>query len=326
MQYVFIFILSTSIYLVSSANFKFDDNTLSYEFLRPYPAGKPFGASPNIALPLFNKYTNYDNPYFFYPMNVVNETGSLHLEYTRYAQNFELGLQKGHIFRISNPRTRFSVLQPLGGCPGRVKTSVTSLANKCTAASNAGFFDVATGGCLGNLITDGVFVQSSDKLNINFGTTKDGQYILGYITEPELLKIKGYLNNLVSGAIWLVRNGNIFVNQSRDIEGVSEDFITLKAPRMAVGFDISGNLLLVDVDGDEPTKGGLDLYEFSSFLLNMGIYNAVNIDGGGSTTVVKDTNTINFPSDPCKQPLFTNVIERCERTVTTILCVHEARN
>jgi len=325
-RFIYIFLVSIFFVCTVVSRQKYNDNEyLSYKNLRPY-VNRPFRANPDTAISIYQKYTQNEETYFFYPMNVVNETRPLNLEYTRYAQNFENGLQKGHIFRVTNPRLRFSVLQPLGGCPGRVKTSVTARASSCVAASNAGFFDVPTGACIGNLITDGEFVQASDRLNVNIGTTKDGQYVIGYITEPELMKIQKYLSNLVQVIIWLIRNGQIFVNESRDIEEVYEEFLTLKAPRAAVGFDVAGNLLMIEVDGDEPTNGGLSLYDFASFLMSMKVYNAINIDGGGSTTLVKNYNIINFPSDKCGAPLFSNITERCERTVTTILCVHEEKS
>jgi hypothetical protein len=51
-------------------------------------------------------------------------------------------------------------------------------------------------------------------------------------------------------------------------------------PRTAVAVDTAGNLLLVTVD-----KPGLTLPGFANFLVTLGAADAMNLDGGGSTTM-----------------------------------------
>lgn len=41
----------------------------------------------------------------------------------------------------------------------------------------------------------------------------------------------------------------------------------------------------------------MDMYEFASLLISMGLVNAVNLDGGGSTTMVVNGSLVNYPSD-----------------------------
>ena len=40
-----------------------------------------------------------------------------------------------------------------------------------------------------------------------------------------------------------------------------------------------------------------NLYEFAEVLINHGVVNAINLDGGGSNTLVKDGVLINYPTD-----------------------------
>ena len=56
-------------------------------------------------------------------------------------------------------------------------------------------------------------------------------------------------------------------------------FVTMAAPRTALAFDSLGRLLVVAVDGDEPTDKGLSLYQFADLLIEYGAVNAVNTDG-----------------------------------------------
>ena len=42
------------------------------------------------------------------------------------------------------------------------------------------------------------------------------------------------------------------------------------------------------IDG-QSWVSGIDLYTLSTQLIELGVVNAINIDGGGSTTMVKDT-------------------------------------
>lgn len=56
----------------------------------------------------------------------------------------------------------------------------------------------------------------------------------------------------------------------------------------AAGLDATGfTLFLVVVDGDQaPYSNGIDQIRLASLLLDMGAYNAIRLDGGGSTTMV----------------------------------------
>ena len=59
-------------------------------------------------------------------------------------------------------------------------------------------------------------------------------------------------------------------------------------PRTAAGIDASGNLLLVTVDGRSETSGGLLMTDLVDLMRSMGAVDAINLDGGGSTTMAVD--------------------------------------
>jgi exopolysaccharide biosynthesis protein len=54
---------------------------------------------------------------------------------------------------------------------------------------------------------------------------------------------------------------------------------------------------LVTVDGRSESASGVSLVELAGIMLNLGAYEAMNFDGGGSTAMVVDGKLVNSPSD-----------------------------
>jgi hypothetical protein len=78
-----------------------------------------------------------------------------------------------------------------------------------------------------------------------------------------------------------------------------------RAPRSAAGVDPGGrHMWLVTVDGRQADSIGATLRELAALLQKMGVHDAVNLDGGGSSTLVYRTTgagevtVVNDPSDP----------------------------
>jgi len=77
-----------------------------------------------------------------------------------------------------------------------------------------------------------------------------------------------------------------------------------QAPRSAVGVTQDGKtLILMAIDGRRPNWGlGVTLKQLSQEMIRQGAYYAINLDGGGSTSLVKKTSNgyyqvLNRPSD-----------------------------
>lgn len=80
-------------------------------------------------------------------------------------------------------------------------------------------------------------------------------------------------------------------------ESISEVFFLARHPRTAVGVRADGTLLLVAVDGRRPTESvGMSLSELTDLMLELGCVSALNLDGGGSTTMVVEERIVNRPS------------------------------
>uniref|UniRef100_A0A8B9R3M7 N-acetylglucosamine-1-phosphodiester alpha-N-acetylglucosaminidase n=1 Tax=Anas platyrhynchos TaxID=8839 RepID=A0A8B9R3M7_ANAPL len=236
----------------------------------------------------------------------------------------------GHFTFVRNPRRTFSVLEPggEGGCQARRRAPVeeTARLGGCLVAQNGGYFDMETGECLGNVVSDGRLVRNAHGLqNAQFGIRKDGTMVFGYLSEEDVLDQENPFIQLVSGVVWLLRDGEVYVGQSQKAEcdetqttGTFEKFINVISARTAVGHNSQGQLVLVHVDGQTETRG-LNLWEMADFLKQQGIINAINLDGGGSATLVLNGTLASYPSEHCS---FDNMW-RCPRSISTIMCIHE---
>lgn len=68
-------------------------------------------------------------------------------------------------------------------------------------------------------------------------------------------------------------------------------------PRSAAGVTAEGRLVLLTADGRESTSAGLTLAETAEQLRAAGAVDGVNLDGGGSSTLVYRGQVVNNPSD-----------------------------
>ncbi|XP_046521230.1 N-acetylglucosamine-1-phosphodiester alpha-N-acetylglucosaminidase isoform X2 [Equus quagga] len=237
----------------------------------------------------------------------------------------------GHLTRAADPLRTFSVLEPggPGGCAARRRATVeqTARAAGCSVAQNGGFFRMNTGECLGNVVSDGRRVSSAGGLqNAQFGIRRDGTLVTGYLSEEEVLDTENPFVQLVSGVVWLIRNGSVYVNESQATEcdetqetGSFSKFVNVMSARTALGHDRKGQLVLFHADGQTEQRG-VNLWEMAEFLLKQDVVNAINLDGGGSATFVLNGTLASYPSDHCQDNMW-----RCARHVSTVVCLHEPR-
>jgi exopolysaccharide biosynthesis protein len=104
----------------------------------------------------------------------------------------------------------------------------------------------------------------------------------------------------VGGHPMLVRAGEVVA----DVDTVGNAGFRGPNPRTAVGLAAGGRrLLLVTVDGRQPNHSvGISLRDLAELMRELGATDALNLDGGGSTTmVVTDSagalRVVNRPSD-----------------------------
>ena len=94
----------------------------------------------------------------------------------------------------------------------------------------------------------------------------------------------------------LLRQGAVVLEEQ--VESYAPSFLTDRAPRTAIGWQADGTILLVVVDGRQPQWSvGMTLAELAELMRDLGCQEALNLDGGGSTTMVVRDRVVNRPSD-----------------------------
>jgi hypothetical protein len=103
----------------------------------------------------------------------------------------------------------------------------------------------------------------------------------------------------------LVRNGRRWLQPS------TASHLVTTHPRTFAGVLGDGTLFHATVDGRERNLGrsvGMPLAEAATFFLALGAHEAINMDGGGSTTFVRGGRVVNRPSDGHERPVTTAVV------------------
>ncbi len=149
---------------------------------------------------------------------------------------------------------------------------------------------IHTDGHGNNTIPDSGLVLSGHGISADF--LKD--YVTVGDTLGVLLKFAGCekrIKELVGG------NPVIITNRSATVPGGS--FSSDRHPRTAVGFSQDSTVLyMFVVDGRQTGFSvGMSLYELADYMLEWGVYNGINLDGGGSSAMVVRNEVKNSPSD-----------------------------
>ncbi|HAI52891.1 MAG: phosphodiester glycosidase family protein [Limnochordia bacterium] len=103
-------------------------------------------------------------------------------------------------------------------------------------------------------------------------------------------------SQIIGGGPRLVRAGVLDITGEE--EAFKDDILKGRAPRTAIGITADDKLLLVTVNGRQPNVSvGMTLDELGNLLIELGALEAMNLDGGGSTTMVIRNLVLNLPSD-----------------------------
>ena len=69
------------------------------------------------------------------------------------------------------------------------------------------------------------------------------------------------------------------------------------------------SIKFITIDGRSSKAQGMSLPELQEYLKSLGCIDAINMDGGGSTTMwIKDKGVVNFPSDKSGERPVSNTI------------------
>ncbi|MEN7549890.1 phosphodiester glycosidase family protein [Rapidithrix thailandica] len=221
----------------------------------------------------------------------------------------EVNLKKRKVKLVYNPEEN-------------VITSQMAKETEAIAAVNAGFFDMRNGGSVTYIKVDGKILdkdtvgkwQPHDHLNGALLIDQNNAVSVAqqekdhrnYNQNPNLRQV------LVTGPV-LIDDA-----QLQNLENPSK-FVQNRHPRTCA-CTVKNKLYLITIDGRAEEASGMTLPELQKLLVALGCNEAINLDGGGSTTMwIKDqpdNGVVNMPSDNKKFD------HRGERKVSNILIVH----
>ncbi|HEX9774311.1 MAG TPA: phosphodiester glycosidase family protein [Actinomycetota bacterium] len=121
----------------------------------------------------------------------------------------------------------------------------------------------------------------------------------GAISRQVLLRLESNPKawDAVGGRPVIVRNGRSVVGRRGGA------FARGRHPRTLLGRTRDGSILMATVDGRQPGRSGMSLAEAARLMVRLGADEAINLDGGGSTTFVLRGRVRNKPSDGRERPV-----------------------
>lgn len=137
---------------------------------------------------------------------------------------------------------------------------------------------------------DGMVLSMANAVTRKTASVKVGDTItLRAACDPDMTGTRA----AVSGSPTLLADGRLLTNPS----------VTDRAPRTAVGL-AGGKVWFVVVDGRRPTTAvGMSLHELAELMKQLGCADALNLDGGGSSTLWFEGKVVNSPSDGSPRPV-----------------------
>jgi exopolysaccharide biosynthesis protein len=103
---------------------------------------------------------------------------------------------------------------------------------------------------------------------------------------------------IIGGWPRILRDGVSIAADAATLEGTISRNAEMRHPRTSVGFSRdSSTLFIFTVDGRSQTSVGMTLIELADVMRRLGAWQAMNFDGGGSTTMVIDGTVMNVPTD-----------------------------
>jgi exopolysaccharide biosynthesis protein len=183
-----------------------------------------------------------------------------------------------------------------------VRTSDMASRGTALAAVNAGFFNMQKGGSVSLLKVDGNIVNASDPKHVaDKSFILKGALVLGpgkrvrveSAQADSLYFSRKYPSVLLTGPMLLEDGTEVALSKT--------PFNDNRHPRTCVCITDEHQVLLLTADGRNAQALGLSLPELRSLLSELGCRDAVNLDGGGSTTMwilgQPDKGVVNMPSD-----------------------------
>ncbi len=216
-----------------------------------------------------------------------------------------------HVLEVDSQKFEIISARALDKCVGR--ETVLSLASRraATAAVNGGFFEIGgyhDGAPCGILKIQGTWYGLPLKPRGAIGWNAREVLFDRVLTHLEGIDFHvdsqtgathdqqwDALDYIVGGTPLLIQKSQKITDFS--IEETKEDFLSRRHARTAIGILSNGNWVFVVIDGKQPELSlGMTIEELADFMQSLGCVDALNLDGGGSSTMFFNGQVINNPT------------------------------
>lgn len=202
-----------------------------------------------------------------------------------------------------------------------IKTSELALKKNAIAAINGSYFDMRKGNSVcflkvGSMLKDTTTLREWKARVTGAIHVFEGKMRLFPWNKQIEKKYKSRKGTVLASGPLMLLNG-----KECDWSMCAPNFINTKHPRSAVAITGNGTILFITVDGRMKNFAeGMNIRELSHFIRVLGGKNAINLDGGGSTTLwLKDAPHAGILNCPCDNGKFNH---EGERKIANILYVY----
>lgn len=220
--------------------------------------------------------------------------------------------QEVSIFEISPKHNRLDILVH----HSKEETSVAARRSGAIAAINGSYFNMKVGNSVCYLRRDGVVVDTTATGTL--GTVTNGAISIKNGKMKLIPWNKNEEKNCTLKRGTILASGPLMLlgGKEQDLSACSQGFVETKHPRSAVVLTKDGKVLFIVVDGRMKGKSeGINIPELTHMIRILGGKDALNLDGGGSSTLWSETLPENgIANTPCGS---------AERKVANSLCVFQ---
>lgn len=198
---------------------------------------------------------------------------------------------KGYLVAIYDPsKVKLAVTKYLGN-RGEYITDIAKNNNAKIAINASGYEDpnwMGNGGApTGIVIKNGKIVWGAGAGKVNIiGFNNNNILVLSRMT-PQQAVASG-IRDAISFSPFLIVNGKAAFVKGDGGWGI--------APRTAIGQRQDGIVLFLVIDGRQAHSIGADMVDLTEIMQRYGAYNAANVDGGSSSTLIENGELITKPT------------------------------
>ena len=188
------------------------------------------------------------------------------------------------------------------------------------AAVNAGFFNIKDGGSVTYIRSNGLIAETDTAGKWKRNSNMTGSLLIDDDREvfiKESMPNSWYDSNPDYEDVLIT--GPLLMKGSQPVRLPETSLVISRHPRSAAGTISSNKVLLLTIDGRTGESYGMTLPELAELMRLLGCKDAINLDGGGSTTMWINGKPFNgVVNMPCDNKLFDHL---GERAVSDILIV-----